>query len=93
MPDEADVVDLSEVSGEAPDPLPPREAWAAFEPLLWAYYLAHVRQQCSAALGDLEDRVRDGERPLPSEVRAARSALEQAEDLVDRYGELARGEA
>lgn len=87
------VIDLGGVTGDAPEPLPPAEAWEAFEGVLWAYALAGVRQDVTEALGDLEEAVRDGRRPTPSQVRQARLALEQAEQLVEeQYAPLA-GEA
>lgn len=95
------VLDLDAVTGDAPargrdeyvdvaadvdaEPLPPAEAWATFDPLLWAYALASIRQETADALGELEDAVRDGRRPTPEEIDRARGALQEAESLVEEY--------
>lgn len=86
--------DLDDAVDRDEEPLPPAEAYEAFEGLLWAYALATIRQEAAEALFPLEEAVRDGRRPAPEQVRTARSALQEAESLVEEYyAPLAAGEA
>lgn len=88
---DAPVIDLAAVYGEAPpeapahEPLPAAEAWETFEPLLWAYALAKIRQDIPEAIYPLEEAVREGRRPAPEDVRDAWQALLAAEELVEEY--------
>jgi hypothetical protein len=101
--DDAETAVISKVYGDAPpeaaaggpqdavEALPPAEAWLVFRRSLWAYYMAYVRQEAGEAVHALEARVRDGERPTREEVRDARRAVRDLEDLVDQYAVLASG--